>query len=248
MRDPASALGRLPKSCVVGEEIREALLPLLAEHESIWEVVSTTLKGFRTSGFSDTAISSGHQKVLAALGVQEPSSPKSGLQPDLIEMYCKASGAPDLPLAEWLRSGAPKGAFREITKVGVFPPDTKDDKQCPSSLSTHSLLGWENFRSADDAPEIVAELHQGDGYSRVGHRVRQHRGRPGGLDIPRNQGQQGRPCCETKTRWIVEALPRVGLAAVRRQPRPSTRASASCSPDPATWWARLQNLQAPNQP
>jgi hypothetical protein len=158
MRDPASSLARIPNACVAGEKIRDSLLNIIPLHESVRATVEQILRGLPVAGFSSSAVSAARIAVKSALGAPSGLPQPRGLQPDIFAAYCQASGDPDTPLSDWITNGAPMGALREITRVGVFPPDVKQDKMPPSTLKTLSLAGWHNYRSAEQEPEIVEGL------------------------------------------------------------------------------------------
>ena len=160
MRDPASSLSRLPNACTAGGKIRELLLRVIPRHESVRGTVASILQGQPAPGFSSEAVADAREAVRSALDSTPPPVARKGLQPDIFAAYCKASGDPDWPLSEWILQGAPLGATREITRVGVFPADVKPEKRHPSSLKTLSLAGWHNYRSAEQEPDIVKGLLQ----------------------------------------------------------------------------------------
>ena len=59
---------------------------------------------------------------------------------EIIEQYCIISGDPDLPISEWLRTGAPLGALRKIPCVGVFPPASKRINYAHQPLKPQACL------------------------------------------------------------------------------------------------------------
>ena len=137
---------------MTGEKVRSALLSVISSHESVREAVTETLEGRPSPGFTEPALMAARNAVREALGIfSDPKHSKPGLQPDIFEAYCEKSGDPDTPLAEWLRSGAPMGASRSVTRVGIFPPDIKHHRTPESHLRTRSITGWDNYRSAEQA-------------------------------------------------------------------------------------------------
>ena len=130
MRDPSSSPDRIPNACMTGEKIRIALLRIISSHESVRGAVIETLEGRPSPGFPKSVVEAARREVSEVL--------HPGLQPDIFEAYCSESGDPDTPLAEWLRSGAPMGASRCVTRVGVFPPDIKPQKSPETHMRTHT--------------------------------------------------------------------------------------------------------------
>ena len=143
---------------MAGKKIRDSLLSVIPRHESVRGTVASILQGQPAPGFSSDSVIEAREAVRSALGVPPPPRERQGLQPDILAAYCAASGDPDWLLSEWLVHGAPMGAVREITRVGVFPPDVKTEKRHPATLKTISLAGWVNYRSAEQEPDIVRSL------------------------------------------------------------------------------------------
>ena len=143
---------------MAGKVIRNVLTPIIASHESVRASVTKILDGDPSPGFDQQVVAEARSAILKALGTHPTPPTSHGLQPEIFEAYCKLAGDPDLPLADWLRHGAPMGATREVTKVGVFPPDARGRKNPQPLRSTFSLSGWGNYKSAEEAPDIVMKL------------------------------------------------------------------------------------------
>jgi hypothetical protein len=65
------------------------------------------------------------QVATALGGCDVARGPRSTWRAGLVEAYVKATGDPEVHLAEWLRDGAPTGIAREIPACGIFPPVTR---------------------------------------------------------------------------------------------------------------------------
>jgi hypothetical protein len=122
MRSPWKGVASLPAHRQVGKDIKETIFKFLeADPQIIEDLLNLKEVGFKK-----------HEKcieqvllpmVAKVLNTEDTKrGPRSRWRAGIVEAYVKASGDPEVHLADWLRHGAPTGVAREIPTCGIFPP------------------------------------------------------------------------------------------------------------------------------
>ena len=158
MRNPASAVRRLPvlQESLLG--LRAILVSAVSQDSRITSVVEGILSGEKVAGLPEDITLAVREGLGKALGVAPDSPAPQGLQPHLFEGLARA-GDPDRHLASWLRRGAPLGVLHPVEPAGIFPP-APGPSPTPEQLSAlvADFRDWANYRSAEEDPEIALGL------------------------------------------------------------------------------------------
>ncbi|HIG16147.1 MAG TPA: hypothetical protein EYQ31_01985 [Candidatus Handelsmanbacteria bacterium] len=94
----------------------------------------------------------------------DPVGPAKGVDADIMNLFSMAIGDPDSELPTWFYKnvGAPFGAEMPIEdSAGIFPRvdvDHVTEEEIRQRTADASEVDWENYKSAEEAPQIVAEL------------------------------------------------------------------------------------------
>ena len=157
MRNPFSSLDRVPGARNTGKVIHDILIAAIQSTSRLLEPCRARFQNQHTNGFRTQDIADIRETILTAInGTRQ--QPSAGIQANVVEAYVQHSGDPDTDLAKWLRQGAPLGVSMPVTSRGVFPPSRQQGKDWAPGLLASDPRGWQNYRSADDDPEVCLGL------------------------------------------------------------------------------------------
>ena len=158
MRRPDLSVQQSPKYREVGSRLRLMLEDMVSRHDEARSVIEAIRNGSPTQGFSKSLLRNVRKEWLSTLHAPA-SSPVEGPDASVFAAWGKATDDPDAAniLPAWITEGAPMGILREIPLSNVFPPCDNASTRTPESVHSE-LAGWSNYKSAEDAPDVVGSL------------------------------------------------------------------------------------------
>ena len=155
MRNPTSAVARLPALRALGESIGDAFDALTDEHPELLE--TGELLGAPYTGPSTTLVELWRHKLrsLVGAGCEPPSQFMLGraspLQGELIQSWLSRGGDPETHMRNWIQSGVPLGIAKEIPCCGIFPSIECETEALHAPSVAQALdAGFRNYTSIYD--------------------------------------------------------------------------------------------------
>ena len=159
MRRPDRSVKLIEGYKTIGKELYDMATQVISDNPEALGVVQDLRLGTEVTGFSESITSSFRDLWFQTLGVPVPQR-VPGPDGDVIEAWGQAVGDPDASeiLPRWLRHGAPIRILETIDLAGIFPRvEPTDSVRDPDTLHSE-LAGWSNYSSAEDEPDVVANL------------------------------------------------------------------------------------------
>ena len=181
MRDPHSAIGKLPNVLNLGLKVQAAWDRFVRS----WRRAVETAEAYGTKECAlDKEVVAAWKvelrrifgaKGAAAVKLKTPNEYKTPVDVELFEAWQKRSGDPDVHVPTWLREGTPLGIELDIPTCGIFPPcddDAQDVQQCKEFSQVEFQQEWRNYKSVEehkDQASLELERYKQAGYTSVHH-------------------------------------------------------------------------------
>ena len=142
-----------------GKELGQMLDGIIHKHPATLDLVEQLRLGHRVSGYDPVIMEEVRSKWLHTLASRSGER-QPGPDADVLQAWGRATRDPDAAdvLPSWLRTGAPLGILFPIEHTGVFPAVTPEEAPRDPAMLASVLQGFENNTSAEEQPQIVAEL------------------------------------------------------------------------------------------
>ena len=156
MRNPATAVGRIPGLKTAGAKVRKAIADYCVSHPQLLRDVVHSA-GVKSNCVEEARIDDLAAHIAEAIGAPHHRRGHRSLwRPGIVKAFIELAGDPDDDLARWLDDGAPTGVAEDVLSSGIFPAtEVKGANHAELWRHWAHLEPRANYASVEDHADLV---------------------------------------------------------------------------------------------